>query len=167
MKNEEWRPLTSRGRPESIMHDMMLSSPPRLRGYIVQDPIQNTGKNHLFPFSRKFKKSGKLPTLMSVQYTQKVLSFYCIFHLNSILEKNVSMAIIRVDNFPDFLNFRENGKTGKRWFFPGNSRFFPVCSEFSNIKDSRKICPRKTGPPENSPGKFALHRVFQIFHIKY
>ena len=27
--------------------------------------------------------------------------------------------------------------------------------------DSRKI-----RPPENSPGKFALHRVFQIFHLK-
>ena len=45
---EEWRAPTSRGRPESIMWDMMLSGPPRLLGYVlkyynklvVQDPIQ-------------------------------------------------------------------------------------------------------------------------------
>ena len=41
MKKNEDTPLpTSRGRPESIMQDMMLSGPPRLLGLVVQDPIQ-------------------------------------------------------------------------------------------------------------------------------
>ena len=32
---EEWRAPTSRGRPESIMQDMMLSGPPRLLVYVL------------------------------------------------------------------------------------------------------------------------------------